>query len=281
MANQDGTPIYSARQVLRVAIGSGGTGLVVGLVASSFSAAGIVDMTVAAAMLLAAWVIGTVSITVSEPVWGLAPRYRLGASLGTIAILTILLAGIGWFQHNHLPIPDKGAAQMTLSRVDIEGIPKTSAYQFNAVIHNDGTASAIEENTAVAGKLSDHLLSKDDIDVIMAKLEKFNLAIERQGPLHFQIPKSHSRVITLSEVDDLDTQVTKKFIQATANQIKEITNGDLSLYVFLLTKYEDETITGNGYWQTETCGYYTASFVHYHLCRPLKISKVGGPRPRN
>ena len=110
---------------------------------------------------------------------GARTALRLGASLGTMAILTILLAGIGWFQHNHLPIPDKGAAQMALSRVDIEGIPKTSAYQFNAVIHNDGTASAIGENTAVAGKLSDHLLSKDDIDVIMAKLEKFNLAIEQ------------------------------------------------------------------------------------------------------
>src|SRR5260370_42210613 len=106
MAEQ-GSHSPAPRTILRVAIGAGGSGLVLGLVIGSFSAAGIVDMTVAAVMLLAAWIIGAIAITASEPIWGLPPKLRLPVIIGANFALALLLGLIGLYQYYHLPVPEK------------------------------------------------------------------------------------------------------------------------------------------------------------------------------
>jgi hypothetical protein len=119
------------RTLLRVAIGAGGSGLVLGLVIGSFSAAGIVDMTVAVTMLLAAWIIGTVAITASEPIWGLAPKLRWPVIIGTSVALAVFLGLIGLYQSNHLPISEKQSARLQVATVVPVRIPSTGKNIFN------------------------------------------------------------------------------------------------------------------------------------------------------
>jgi hypothetical protein len=266
---------YTAREVVRIAVGSGGTGLVIGLVGGSFSAAGIVSMTVAAIMLLMAWVFGTVAITVSEPVWGLPPNYRLGTSLSAIIALGLALGGIGWFQYGHMPIADKGVARVNLDTVTFEKIPGQSNSRIDVSLKNSGNAIALEYAAAVAGRLASTPLSSEQIPPLMDKLR--NRVIEFDATGHHMnrtlIPNTN-QLIWLSDVDKIDND----YILLTDQQIQDFNDGKLSVYLFLFGRYEDETITGTAYWQIEMCIQYVGTLSYWHNCGPQKMDKIIGSR---
>lgn len=270
---------YTAREVVRIAIGSGGTGLVIGLTGASFSTAGVVSMTVAAVMLIIAWSVGAVAITVSEPVWGLPSRYRLVGSLGAILTLGIILGGIGWFQFEHMPIPDHGTARLGLKNVFLQKYPSESTTHYNVDVHNDGTAIALNTATIVAGKLSSGLLSQAQADAAMKKLREIVRDGEKHGPNHVQVPPSVGQIITLSDIDDVNIgPASKVFIDVTDSQIQDFNNEKLALYVFVFSHYEDETIQGKAYWESEACGYYIGTLAYFHNCGPMATEKISGSR---
>jgi hypothetical protein len=270
---------YSAREVVRIAIGSGGTGLVIGLIGGSFSASGIVSMTVAAIMLAFAWAVGAVAITVSEPVWGLPSRYRLFASLSTILALGIVLGGIGWFQHEHMPIAERGTARLGLKQILQQKFPGESTTNFNVNVQNDGNAIALNQATILAGKLSPVVLPQEQADEAMKKLHRLLSENEKRGPNHVQLAPTFGQIVTLSDIDDITLDPpTKVFINATDSQVKDFNDGKLVLYVFFLSHYEDETIQGHAYWKSEACAYYFRTFVYFHNCGPMTIEKIVGSR---
>jgi hypothetical protein len=272
------THSYSARQTVRIAVGSGGMGLIFGLVASSFSTAGIVSMTVAAIMLFVAWVVGAVAVTVSEPVWGLPSRHRVVVSLGAIVGLAIMLGGIGWFQSKHLPMTDKGTARVSIDQVTFERIPGQPTYRIDVVLKNIGTATALEYASVVAGKvvtLSN--LTPEQIASAQEKLRKLVLTAESTKPAsqHFsQLIPTKGHVVWLSDIDATDNS----YITLTDAQIADFNSGKLMFYVFLFGHFEDETIAGSAYWEIEACGLYSGTLSYWHNCSPDRLQKLYGSR---
>jgi hypothetical protein len=204
---------YSAREVVRIAIGSGGTGLVIGLIGGSFSASGIVSMMVAVIMLIFAWVVGAVAITVSEPVWGLPSSYRLGASLFTIFALGFVLGGIGWFQYQHMPVPDRGTASLTLNETTLRKLPGQNVSHVDIAVKNVGNAIALNDVTGAAGTVSNAVLSKDQINSSMGKVRDLVLKTEKQGPNHAQLAPSCDLVLAIEQYDAVLIDTSNRRLQ--------------------------------------------------------------------
>lgn len=272
-----GPPVtYSAREVIRVAIGSGGMGLVIGLVGSSFSTSGIVSMTVAATMLLIAWAIGAVAITVSEPVWGLASNYRVVISLSCIVLLAAGLSGIGLYQSKHMPVVDKGTARVVIDQATFERLPGQTVSRIDVALKDNGTAVALEYTLAVAGKVvTEKTLSPDQITAYMEKVRHYVVESDANGPHHLKLIPGINQLVWLSDIENIN----KDFIFLNESQIGDFNNGKLGVYIFLFGRYEDETITGSAYWEIQSCGIYTATLAYLHNCPGApKLDKIDGSR---
>jgi hypothetical protein len=275
MSHQNNAPGYSTRQVFNIAVGAGGTGLVVGLVGSSFSAAGIVSMTVAALMLLIAWIVGTVAITVSEPVWGLQPRYRLAASATAITVLTVILGGIGRFQYDHIPIVDRGTARVLLSGAYFEKAADQAANRVVIRLENNGNAIAIKFAVVVWGKLSDKTLSPNELAPMLEKTRQIVVDLDAQGFDKGILVPGNNQIVWLTDID------TKDLILLTDSQINDFNNAKLAIYAFIFARFEDETIKGSAYWERSDCVFFTQTMSYWHNCRTPQLDKISGSRFRN
>src|SRR5579871_3856053 len=87
----------------RILLGAGATGLFAALIIASFSASGVIDMTLAIALLGVAWIVGVGAVLVSEPLLGLQPRIRWPAAAIVSIALAAAIVGLGFYENAHFP----------------------------------------------------------------------------------------------------------------------------------------------------------------------------------
>jgi hypothetical protein len=113
----------------------------------------------------------------------------------------------------------------------------------------------------------------------MKKLHQFMLVAEKRGASHLQLAPTVGRIVTLSDIDDISIEhATTTIISATDAQLQDFNNAKVFLYVFVLSHYEDETIQGHAYWETQACVYYVVTWAYFHACGPDTIEKIVGSR---
>jgi hypothetical protein len=261
------------RTLLRVAIGAGGSGLVVGLVVGSFSSAGIVDMTVSSVMLAVAWIVGILSIAVSEPVWRLSIPFRVISVVFSGIVLGCVLSSIGIYQYVHLPVPDKGHAELQFVTASPIKDPTTGNSFINLQVNNIGTLSALHMVDVAVGELSDRVLTKSETDTMMSSLYNRLNDADKLAPINNNVQHASGFVVSLSKSLRDSTGFT-----VTDQQLVEINNYRQLLYVFFLARYEDEITSGSSYWNLQLCGYFSLTTAFWHNCAPYQNDKVVGRR---
>jgi hypothetical protein len=79
-------------------IGASGTALVIGFAIGSFGPAGLLNMMTSYVMLAAAWLIGTITIAISEWLWGFPATHRIVVGASASLLLGVALVGIGSYE---------------------------------------------------------------------------------------------------------------------------------------------------------------------------------------
>ncbi len=242
--------------MLRVAIGAGGFGVIVGLVIGSFSASGIVDMTVSAGMLLVAWIIGIISIAVSEPVWGLPKKYRLLATVICSVGLGAVLVGVGYWQYKHFP-----TKEIKNARLEYNGMTTEKSKSDSKVIEiyphllNRGDKAARGNEMAFA-----HVVVEKRLDDV---IEDKDMAIVQETADKMPIPP-----VTGNEIQPGENAFPADQARTiTEEEWNEIGSGNKLLYIFINSKYTDETMQLGSYFISELCGFYhpaTSSMTQCH-----------------
>jgi hypothetical protein len=106
---------------LGIIFGAGATGLVAAFIIASFSASGVIDMTLATAFLFLAWLIGIGAVIVS-----VKSKVRWPAAIGTGFVLGITMLSIGFYERAHFPRPQgKEGARFVFNPAPFDRLTKT------------------------------------------------------------------------------------------------------------------------------------------------------------
>ena len=131
---------------VRVAIGAGGSALVLALVIGSLSTAGVIDMTAAWSMLAAAWMVGAIAIAISEPVWGLPTRHRIFTGTVSAVALGAALALAGVYEYSHHPGQTESesgrSSRLVVQRVVVNPPKEQENLSLDVFVINKGTLPA-------------------------------------------------------------------------------------------------------------------------------------------
>jgi hypothetical protein len=235
-ASTDGGSFRLSRG-MRILFGAGATSLVAALIIGSFSASGVIDMTLAAVLLAASWLIGVGAIAVSEPLLGLPKKARWPVTIITAVVLAGAITGIGFYESAHFPAekPKEGARLWITGT----GIKKgDSKVTLNAVNKGDLDAR-VWANGSTNIVVADHMLSEKEEDEWVLKTEKA-LPLKGTGG---EFLKGDSHRI------DLELGVSDAHYDA-------IIAGQIYLYVFFVTAFTDSTVKPGTHLTAEFCGKY-------------------------
>jgi hypothetical protein len=221
----------------RIILGAGATSLVVALIIGSFSASGVIDMTLAIALLASAWLVAMGAIVVSEPILGVPPRIKWPAAGVTAVVLAVALTGLGVYENKHFPLAPlkEGAHMMMFSSPLKKGDTKIIV----TLINKGDLIARARPNSGSELVLVDHLLSENEEDEYY-KVARASLSLAGTG---LEIPKDTQRTF------DIDLPIGD-------SQIDEIEAGKKYFYVFLVMAFTDATYNANEYFIASLCNKY-------------------------
>jgi hypothetical protein len=230
---------HGSRRIVRTVIGAGGLALVLAAIGQSFSTAGVTSMPLAIAWLIAAWIIGTAAIAVSEPVWGLRSRHRIGVTLGSCIALGILLIGTGYLEYYLRPMPTAANARLEFVSIRIEKIPNTTENKIYFHFINHGSLAAIGPKAVTVHVILENVVTEDQTNQQMEALLKIREA--RGAPLNNSF-----------EMQPGENSFTEEPTTISDDDLQKVRDNKAYFYLFAIVMYKDKT-TPNGYFITEVC----------------------------
>jgi len=227
---------FRLSKAARIFLGAGATSLVAALVIGSFSASGVIDMTLAITLLAAAWLIGMGAIVVAEPIL-VPPRIRWPATGVAAVVLAAALAGLGFYENKHFPLaPIKEGAHLisTLSPL------KKGDTKIVVTVENKGDLIArIRSENGQDWVIVDHRLSEREEDYYYAQA-KAALPLIGTG---LDLPRDTARTFNID-------------LPFADSQIDEVAAGTKYLYLFFVIAFTDATSNASEHFVGTLCGKY-------------------------
>jgi hypothetical protein len=242
--------VFSLPRGVRIIFGAGASGLVAALIIGSFSASGVIDMTLAFSLLGAALVVGIGAIIVSEPLLGLPPKIRWPSAIGASILLALIVSGIGAYEKAHFPTPptvEKQGARFLFDQglfaKGSDKIPMTSTNRGD-VIARTGT------RVGTSVWWSDHILTAQEEEPKAAIA--LELATEPEGGTLEFLPNG-SRTVEIP-------------VAVTNGQYEAVVSGAGYLYVFFAIEFMDEMAPPDRRLFATTCGFLNKRMDHPLAC---------------